>query len=77
MTMEQKPMFIDPVCGMEVDLAERGDSLHTLKYKKNDYYFCSPFCAATFSEDPERYTHGNYVNSDENENTGSENQIGA
>jgi YHS domain-containing protein len=67
--MEQKPMFIDPVCGMKVDLAEHDDSLHTLKYEEKDYYFCSPFCIAAFLEDPERYTHGNNVISDENESS--------
>ncbi len=67
--MEPKPMFIDPVCGMKVDLAEHGDSLHRLKYNGEDYYFCSPFCTAAFLEDPERYTHGNNVISDENESS--------
>jgi len=71
--MAKKLMFIDPVCGMKIDPAEHDDSLHSLKYNEKDYYFCSPFCAATFSEDPEGYANDNYVIFDENENTESEN----
>jgi len=71
--MAKKLMFIDPVCGMKIDPAEHGDSLHTFQYKEKDYYFCSPFCTATFSDDPERYANENNVMYEENDNTESEN----
>lgn len=70
--MSKNILYFDPICGMKIDPAEQGDSLHTLNYKGKDYYFCSPSCTEIFSEDPERYANGNYVIFDENENTENE-----
>jgi len=67
--MSKNVLYLDPVCGMKVIPDTDGDSLHRLKYNGEDYYFCSPFCTAAFLEDPERYTHGNNVISDENESS--------
>ena len=58
----------DIVCGMKVDPLECTDSLHNINYKEKNYYFCSPFCKAAFSEDPERYlTHNLKSEHDESE----------
>jgi YHS domain-containing protein len=53
--MSKVVLYFDPICGMKIDPAVHTDSLHTIKYKEKNFYFCSPFCTATFSEDPERY----------------------
>ncbi len=72
--MAKKVSFIDPVCGMKIDPSEHNDSLHTIKYNGKDYYFCSPFCTAIFSEDPDRYASGNYEVNDENHNHNHNNE---
>jgi len=65
--MPKRKLFIDPVCGMKIDPSEYNDSLHTVNYNGKDYHFCSPFCTAIFSEDPERYASGNYEIYDEDD----------
>ena len=50
-----KKLEYDLVCGMKVDPLECEESLRTLSYKEKNYYFCSPFCKAAFSEEPELY----------------------
>lgn len=44
---------LDPVCGMEVDEQQPGD---TYEYEKKVYYFCSPECKEKFAQDPVGYT---------------------
>ncbi len=43
---------VDPVCGMNVDPATA--AAHRIAHG-NDYYFCSPGCAAAFDTNPARY----------------------
>jgi len=52
---------IDPVCGMEVDVA-------VVKYKAEHggktYYFCSQACKREFEKDPNKYiknSHGGHA----------------
>ncbi len=49
---EQKPVFVDPVCGMDVDIAPA--SLHH-EHKGEDYYFCSEHCLVKFKDNPENF----------------------
>ena len=48
---------IDPVCGMEVDVA-------TAKYKAEHmgttYYFCAEGCKREFEKDPHKYLKGGH-----------------
>ncbi|MGZ3524720.1 MAG: YHS domain-containing protein [Thermodesulfobacteriota bacterium] len=44
---------LDPVCGMEVDEQQPGD---TDEYEKKIYYFCSIECKDKFAKDPAGYT---------------------
>lgn len=44
---------LDPVCGMEVDEQQPGD---THEYEKKTYYFCSAECKEKFAKDPAGYT---------------------
>src|SRR5229473_1923092 len=53
--IEQKSIslpVIDPVCGMNVI---PGDAAGKQKYQSENYYFCSPGCAAKFRDNPDRY----------------------
>ncbi len=43
---------IDPVCLMEVELAE---AAAVSEYNGQTYYFCAPGCKVAFDEEPERY----------------------
>jgi Cu+-exporting ATPase len=45
-------MFLDPVCGMEV---QKEDSAGSSTYEGKTYYFCSLHCKEEFDKDPERY----------------------
>ena len=49
---------IDPVCGMEVEIAT---AQWTQEYNGETYYFCAPGCRFTFTEDPEKYVQGGPV----------------
>ncbi len=42
---------IDPVCGMQVDIAA---AKHAAHYEGKDYYFCCGSCQAKFEADPQR-----------------------
>src|SRR5512143_3766532 len=44
----------DPVCGMEIDLA---DAVGSHEYKGETFYFCSRSCLERFKEDPEQFLH--------------------
>jgi YHS domain-containing protein len=45
-------MAKDPVCGMEVNVAEAaGESI----FKGTTYFFCAPICKRDFDKEPERY----------------------
>ena len=48
-----KLITLDPVCGMEVDEQQPGD---TYEYEKRIYYFCSEECKEKFAKDPAGYT---------------------
>ncbi len=48
-----KLINLDPVCGMEVDEQQAGD---TYEYEKKIYYFCSVECKDQFAKDPAGYT---------------------
>jgi xanthine dehydrogenase accessory factor len=43
---------IDPVCGMEVDIAT---AQHTSVYRGRTFYFCGEGCKATFDQNPEAH----------------------
>ena len=43
---------VDPVCGMEVDLASAD---HSHEHGGQAYYFCSAHCHESFRADPDRY----------------------
>lgn len=43
---------IDPVCGIEVDVA---GAKHTLQLEGKAYYFCCVRCRADFAADPQQY----------------------
>jgi xanthine dehydrogenase accessory factor len=43
---------IDPVCGMEVDIAS---AQHTSEHHGRTFYFCGAGCKATFDQNPEAY----------------------
>lgn len=55
MTHSGSTTAIDPVCGMDVDIAT---AKHTSQYDGATYYFCAPGCKRAFDADPERYLHG-------------------
>lgn len=42
----------DPVCGMDLDPARVPDRA---AHQGDTYHFCSPACARSFLEDPDRY----------------------
>lgn len=66
----KKPVYIDPVCGMEVEKPDQKDlKLYSAEFQKKVYYFCSPFCTATFIDNPERYL--NKRKKDENNSEGN------
>jgi len=44
--------FINPVCGVAVDMAA---PKHVERYEGVDYYFCCDCCLATFRESPAKY----------------------
>ncbi len=50
--VSEAEVAIDPVCGMEVQIA--GAHMMTI-YKGNKFYFCSKGCLDTFEKDPEKY----------------------
>lgn len=43
---------IDPVCGMEVDVAT---AIHTTEHDGRTWYFCAPGCKRAFEADPESF----------------------
>jgi YHS domain-containing protein len=49
----QESLLVDPVCRMAVD-PERASG--QLRYDDTAYFFCSLTCAATFAQNPERFT---------------------
>jgi len=49
---EEKEVAIDPICKMDVDTETA--ELYT-DYKGKRYYFCNPYCKATFEKEPEKY----------------------
>lgn len=48
----KKPVWIDPVCGMEIS---RTTAAEELEHEGRVYYFCAAVCKETFEEDPEKY----------------------
>lgn len=48
---QEKKFAKDPICGMNVDM-NKGLKI---KSKGKYYYFCSPYCQATFEKEPEKY----------------------
>jgi len=51
-TKEVSTMEKDPVCGMDVDVAQAAG---TSEYKGKTHYFCSKSCKVAFDKDPEKY----------------------
>ena len=49
---ESEVMFIDPVCGMNVDPENAAGAFD---YRGTKYYFCSKHCLESFQSHPERY----------------------
>ncbi len=43
---------IDPVCGMEVDIAT---AKYTAEHGGKTYYFCAEACKREFEKDPHKY----------------------
>ena len=48
----QPTTAVDPVCGMEVDIAS---AHYQSKYNNETYYFCGAGCKASFDKNPEQY----------------------
>lgn len=46
----------DPVCGMEVDVAEAKAAGRVIDHAGRTYYFCSDDCKAKFAKEPEKFT---------------------
>jgi len=46
------PKVQDPVCGMQIDLA---NAAATSKYRGQTYFFCSLDCKKTFDAEPQKY----------------------
>ncbi|MGP6157381.1 MAG: XdhC family protein [Vulcanimicrobiaceae bacterium] len=46
------PAALDPVCGMEVDVA---GARHRAQHAGQTYYFCCAHCRAAFAAEPDRY----------------------
>jgi P-type Cu+ transporter len=53
MTLQEKTMTIDPVCGMAV---EPGRAAAHAEFQGATYHFCSAQCRMTFQADPRKYT---------------------
>jgi xanthine dehydrogenase accessory factor len=51
----QPAKAIDPVCGMEVEVAT---AKHHSEYQGQHYYFCCPHCKARFEKEPVKYLAG-------------------
>jgi len=49
---------IDPVCGMEVEIAT---AQHVSDYDDSRYYFCGKGCKLDFDDDPKKYLDPRYV----------------
>jgi Cu+-exporting ATPase len=45
----------DPVCGMDVDLAEAKAAGRMSQYQGKTYYFCADSCKRDFDKDPSKY----------------------
>lgn len=67
MNTSQK-IYIDPVCKMKVTKPDKENlQLLSTSYSEKMFYFCSPFCTATFLDNPERYISKGDVNEDSSE----------
>lgn len=49
---DRADLAVDPVCGMEVDVAQDG---HVYVHRGVTYHFCCAGCRETFAEDPESW----------------------
>jgi xanthine dehydrogenase accessory factor len=47
-----RAVAIDPVCGMEVEIAS---AKHVAEYNDQKYYFCSSGCRRSFEKEPSKY----------------------
>lgn len=47
-----KLMVTDPVCGMDIDVA---NAAATTEYQGQTYYFCSEGCGKSFESEPGEY----------------------
>jgi len=52
---------IDPVCGMEVEIATAG---HTLEHEGETYYFCHAGCREKFAKNPAHFLAGHRISMD-------------
>ena len=52
---------VDPVCGMDVDVATSG---HRLESGERTFHFCSAGCRSKFAADPDRYSAGTHSEHD-------------
>lgn len=43
---------VDPVCGMDVDVAA---AKHSAEFEGRNFFFCCPHCRASFLKEPQRY----------------------
>lgn len=67
MSSEQK-IYIDPVCKMKVTKPDKENlQLLATSYNGKIFYFCSPFCTATFLDNPKRYISKGDINEDSSE----------
>ena len=53
--LESVKKFVNPVCGMAVDIAT---AKHVETFNGVDYYFCCDGCLTTFRQDPAKYSLG-------------------
>ena len=51
-SVEKKQTVIDPVCGMEIELAS---ATHVIEFEGQKVYFCSNNCEERFKENPQKY----------------------
>jgi xanthine dehydrogenase accessory factor len=55
---EPVAVAIDPVCGMDVEVA---GAKHSASFQGIDYYFCGRGCRLEFEDDPEHFLDPEYV----------------
>src|SRR5437868_4348064 len=58
LTVQDRALVTDPVCGMRVDPAT---SKHRLDHDGRTFHFCSAGCRTKFAADPQKYLRPQYL----------------